>query len=248
MCSSALTSIQNIAAGTQQAFCKSHLAPLGSETTSALCGSQWSSILTPLLPTHLLWGAQNTSWASATPAAFWRQPSSWLQWVAVTLKQWFACAYATVLRWVGIDSSATATSQRLAAADLKVLFSWKSAQRYLYSIRQRLLHVMQHPRDSWNCIPAWRSFTETFASSVFRGLLSIPRKLVTIPGRLVSSPWQPKQWLLTALQHSTAWHFKSWQDLVGAFWKQPHRAGQVQLIAYKPGAGQLSAWWTQNHK
>ena len=61
--------------------------------------------------------------------------------------------------------------------------------------------------------------------------------------------WQPRQWV-AAIQSSSLRELAGrWKGRLGAvLGPKPQGAGQVQLVAYRPGAGNLAAWWAQHHK
>lgn len=220
---------------------------MGSDTTSAVCGSNWASTLTPLLPTQLLWGAQNNK-SSFIPlsSASWL-PLQWLGYAHTMLHRWIALGYTTLLHWLGMDASAAVVTQTSAAAELRQVLSWKSCQQLIDSVSKHLVRLVHDPTTAWHEMKLLACFVWNAAPGT---LLSIYETLSAIPGMLLPSLLRhPSQWP-AAVQRSTAWKLvSSWQARLGrVLSQQPHRAGQVQLIAYKPGAGQLSAWWTRNHR
>ena len=242
-------------AGTQPAFCKAHLAPLGSETISAVCGSDWASTITPLLPTRLFLGSLNATQPSAQNSSSWLT-LQWLQKAISAVKHWASTACAPFLHWSGLDaSSVQMPRQPSTLTKLRQNLSWHSAQQLVAKVSMQCSQLVTHPGS---IVPIIKSL----ASAAFHAVLSLPGRLLSMPGTLSSFParvlsiasgasstlWQPNLWL-PAMQQTTVWKLvSSWAGKLGEVVKQPHGAGRVQLIAYKPGAGQLSAWWTQNHK
>lgn len=208
--------------------------------------------LAPWLP----WGTPNSTGAPATPHVFLWEPHLWLKFATSSLKQWLRLACAQVAQRAWGASATRVTSQSSAIADLRHLLSWKVAQQKLDMLRRHIYQLAMHPRDSLRGVFSWMSSIPTIVKCVPRSLAPvfvvlspIPEKLWAIPGTLASIPWRLKfeKWL-AALQQSTAWDARSWPERLRALRHQPQKAGQVQLIAYKPGAGQLSAWWSQPHR
>lgn len=228
---------------------------MGSETISAVCGSDWASTLTPLFPTHLFWGTSNATQQSAHNPSSWLM-LQWLQSALVIVKQWASSAYAMTLHWSRLDAfSVQMTHQPSRLAQLRRKLSWHSAQQFVAKVSMQCSQLINHPGSIVHIIKQLATSAFDALSSLPGSLSSVRQRLSIIPATLSrivrglsSTPWQPNKWL-PALQRSTVWELvSSWAGNLEAVVKQPHGAGQVQLIAYKPGAGQLSAWWAHNHR
>ena len=181
----------------------------------------------------------------------------WLQSALVIVKQWASSAYAMTLHWSGLDAfSVQMTHQSSTLAQLRQKLNWQSAQQFVAKVSMQCSQLINHPGSivliikhlATSAFDAMSSLPGRSLSSICQRLSINPATLSFIVRGLSSTPWQPNKWL-PALQQSTVWELvRCWAGNLEAVVRQPHGAGQVQLMAYKPGAGQLSSWWTQNHR
>lgn len=196
------------------------------------------------VPSHLTALLQKTSssWRSALS-----DPASWLTEASTHLRAWFTNKHAmtrqSTLARTGafLKNWKTSAWSWITQSDRpgKKPLNWQGQIQHggaqCWAVMRSALLQLVHRLTA-----LWHSIRQSEALSPWGWQLK---------RRLSLGLWQPRHWVSAMQQSGLRKLLGSWKGrLRPVAGLEPQRAGQVQLVAYKPGAGHLSAWWTQHHK